>query len=131
MDFNRQRLCLVAPKTETYREVPIAPRLAELLAEADKTRSVVGGLRIEDGVSVSGLSGNNLDRRAGVYCKAAGVEKWPYFFQAMRTSCENDWKAAGIPEPTYTAWAGHSATVSRRHYVSPTEEEFARVTKVA
>ncbi len=49
----------------------------------------------------------------------------------MRSSCENDWKASGIAEPTYTAWLGHSATVSRQHYVAPTEAEFDRVTKVA
>ena len=57
--------------------------------------------------------------------------KWPKFFQAMRSSCENDWKTAGLAEPTYTAWLGHSATVSRQHYVAPTAAEFDRVTRVA
>jgi hypothetical protein len=62
---------------------------------------------------------------------AAGLAKWPDFFQAMRSSCENDWKADGIAEPTFTTWLGRSATVSRQHSVAPTDAEFERVTKVA
>ena len=83
------------------------------------------------GVSVSGLSGNNLDVRAARYCKWAGVEKWRCFFQSMRSSCENDWKTAGFAEATYCAWIGHDPKVSRKHYVAPTEAEYARVTAVA
>ena len=64
-------------------------------------------------------------KRAAAYCHAAGLAKWPDFFQAMRPSCENDWKVAGFAEPTYCTWVGHSAEVSRKHYVVPTETEFA------
>jgi len=42
----------------------------------------------------------------------------------MRVSRENDWKLAGFAEATYTKWLGHSETVSRQHYVSPTDAEF-------
>ena len=53
------------------------------------------------------------------------------FFQSMRSSCENDWKEQGFAEATYCAWIGHDPKVSRKHYVSPTEAEYAQVTKVA
>jgi integrase len=100
------------------------PRLERLLAEA--FNAAKSGAN-----SVSGLSGNNLHKRAQAYCKAAGVEKWPKFFQALRSSLENDWKADGIAEPTYTTWLGHTASVSREHYVAPTDADFARVTSAA
>ena len=86
---------------------------------------------VGDGVSVCGLSRNNLHKRAEAYCNAAGVIKWPKFFQAMRSSCENDWKVQGIAEATYTAWIGHTAIVSRQHYVAPTDAEFDLVARVA
>ena len=43
----------------------------------------------------------------------------------------DDWnpERAGIAEPTCCAWVGHSSMVSRKHYVSPTEAEFALVTE--
>ena len=56
---------------------------------------------------------------------------WPDFFQAMRSSCENQWKAAGVAEATYAAWLGHDPSVSRKHYVAPTEAEYDAVTRVA
>ncbi len=49
----------------------------------------------------------------------------------MRSSCENDWKEQGFAEATYCAWIGHDPKVSRKHYVAPTEAEYARVTEVA
>ncbi len=42
----------------------------------------------------------------------------------MRVSRENDRKLAGFVEATFTTWLGHSPTVSRQHYVSPTDAEF-------
>jgi len=56
-----------------------------------------------------------------------GAIPWADFFQAMRRSRENDWKQRGVAEPTYAKWLGHSETVSRKHYVSPTESEFDSV----
>jgi hypothetical protein len=110
--------------SQTYREVPILGRLERLLTTALAAA--------KDGAfSVSGLSGHNLYRRAKGYCKAAGVATWPNFFQSMRSSCENDWKVKGIAEDTYTKFLGHSKAVAREHYTSPTDAEFALVTKVA
>ena len=46
----------------------------------------------------------------------------------MRSSRENEWKEKRVAEATYAAWLGHSPTVSRKHYVAPTETEFAAIT---
>ena len=80
-------------------------------------------------VTVAGVTAHNLARATRQHLVRAGLKRWPKFFQAMRSSCENDWKQAGIAEPTYCAWVGHSAKVSREHYVSPTEAEYALVTR--
>ena len=71
---------------------------------------------------------NNLTRNAHKLCKAAKVKPWPKFFQAMRTTRENDLKLMGVAEVTYCKWQGHAPEVSRKHYVEPTDEEFAVVT---
>ncbi len=127
VDLAARRIRLVGnSKTVTrYREVPICPRLAELLAarldELDGEPA--------EGESVCGVSSHNLTRRAQAHIRAAGLTPWPKSFQALRSSAENDWKTAGIHEATYAAWAGHSATVSRKHYVSPMASEFDAVTR--
>ena len=77
--------------------------------------------------TVCGLSEHNLTRFAERFAKTAKLKPWPKIYQALRSSCENEWKVDGVAEPTYAAWLGHSPTVSRKHYVSPTEAEFAAV----
>ena len=122
VDWDRRRICLIGNhKTRrSYREVPICPRLYGILLEAFGSA--------EDGaLSVTGLSPNNLTRLAQGIVRAAGLTPWPKLYQAMRSSCENDWKEAGVAEPTYCTWLGHSPTVSRKHYVAPTESEFAAI----
>lgn len=126
VDWDRQRLCLVGnSKTKrVYREVPVCPRLDDILSKAFTAAP-------EGAMTITGLSPNNLTRNGQRIVRAAGLEPWPKLFQSLRSSCENAWKVAGIAEPTYTAWAGHSAPVSRRHYVSPTPDEFAAVSQPA
>ncbi len=120
VDWDRRRLCLVAAKTSGYREIPLCPRLHDVLMDAFE-HAPAGQ------VVVVRLSGNNLNRDAEKLIRLAGLVPWKRTFQAMRVSCENEWKLAGLSEPTYAAWIGHSPAVSRRHYVSPTEAEFAAV----
>ena len=121
VDWQRKRLRLVGnhkgQRGRKYREVPICPRLEQILTEWFQAGP-------EGAATVWGVTENNLHRRAETYCTVAGVAKWPEFFQAMRSSCENDWKTEGFAEPTYCAWTGHSPAVSRKHYVAPTDSEF-------
>jgi len=121
VDWNRRRIHLVAVKTRMFREVPINPRLYEILLDAfDKAEE--GAIRVTD------LSPNNLTRLGQRIIKAAGLSLWPKIFQAMRSSAENDLKRQGIAEATYAVWMGHSPKVSRESYTAPMEEEFLSIT---
>jgi integrase len=119
IDWERHRMSVPPTKTQR-RETPICPALYDHLlarfAECEPGQEFVSGER-----------GNNLPRSIGYAQKAAGVY-WPKTFQPLRASCENDWKMAGVAEPTYLSWVGHSTVVSRGHYVTPTEREFAAIT---
>jgi hypothetical protein len=126
IDWDRKRICLVGThkgkKSLRYREVPICPRLHQILLTAFDAAT--------DGQhTVTGLSPNNLTRNAERIARAAGLAVWKKFFIALRSSCEQDWKMAGVAEPTYCVWIGHGPEVSRNHYVSPTESEFAAVSR--
>ena len=95
----------------------MVPRLEAVLLDAfDKAEA--------GDTSITGLSPHNLTRKAQEFARAAGLDPWAKFYQSMRVSRENDWKRDGFAEATYAKWLGHSETVSRQHYVSPTDEEF-------
>ncbi len=118
VDWDTKRLHIVSTKNQRYRVLPIVAALESLLLENYG--------RAADGAgTITGLSPNNLTRTAQKIAKAAGLEPWPKLYQSMRVSRENDWKRDGFAEATYAKWLGHSAAVSRQHYVSPTTEEFA------
>jgi integrase len=125
VDLSARCLRLVSNKTHHYRVLPIVPRLAEILADAESDSI------IHDRPTVTGLGPHNIDRKKDSICQKAGLVPWPKFFKAMRTSRENDWKERGVAEATYAAWMGHSADVSRKHYVSPTATEFQAQTQLA
>jgi len=128
IDWKARRISLVAKKTRMHRVLPISPRLFEILDEAYVNAANGAG-------TVTGLSEHNLTRLGKEIVSTPraddanppNVTPWPKLYQALRASCENDWKTAGVAEPTYAAWLGHSPTVSRRHYVSPTDQEFAAI----
>jgi len=118
VDWETKRLHIVSTKNQRYRVVPMVGALEALLLEAHS--------KAGDGTgTITGLSPNNLTRMGQRVVKAAGLEPWPKLYQSMRVSRENDWKLDGFAEATYAKWLGHSAAVSRQHYVSPTAEEFA------
>ena len=118
IDWDTKRLHIVSTKNQRYRVVPMVPGLESMLLESF-------GQAADGAGSITGLSPHNLTRKAQEFTRAAGLEPWPKFYQSMRVSRENDWKLAGFAEATYAKWLGHSVTVSRQHYVSPTESEFA------
>ncbi|MHC4416122.1 MAG: hypothetical protein ACYS0G_12645 [Planctomycetota bacterium] len=68
-----------------YREVPICPRLYAILLETHDAAA-------DGAMTVVGLSGNNMIRLAQEHAQAAGLTPWPKFYQAMRSSCENERK---------------------------------------
>jgi site-specific recombinase XerC len=122
VDWERRRLHVMgnAKRSRTHRVVPICPRLYRILVRAFEAAPA-------GQATVCGLSGHNLTHHADEHIARAGLTRWPKIYQAMRSSCENDWKQAAVAEPTYCTWLGHSSQVSRKHYVSPTDAEFAAV----
>ena len=119
-------ICVVGnQKTRrSYREVPICMRLYSILHEAYQVAE-------DDADTITGLTPNNLTRLAQGIVRAAGVTPWPKMYQAMRSSCENEWKQRGVAEATYCAWLGHSPKVSREHYVAPTSDEYQAIIRAA
>ena len=79
--------------------------------------------------TATGLSPNNLTRVVQAIARRAGLTVWRKFYNSLRSSCEQDWKTAGVAEPTYCTWIGHGGDVSRKHYVSPTDTEFEAVSR--
>ena len=126
IDWDRRRICLVGThkgkKSRRYREVPMCPRLHEILLAAYDEAEV-------GQETVTGLTANNLARDGHAIARRAALDVWPKFYNSLRSSCEQDWKMAGVAEPTYCTWIGHGGDVSRKHYVSPTEAEFEAVSK--
>lgn len=75
------------------------------------------------------ISPNNLTRIGKKLVRDGGLAPWRALFQSLRTSCENDLKVRGHAEATYSAWLGHDPSVSRKHYVAPTDREYAAVSR--
>jgi integrase len=122
VDWQRRRLCLIAAKTGSYREIPMRPLLYRILMRTFEA-APEGTVRVLDAVSF-----NNLTKYAREAIGRAALAEWPKTFQALRSSCENDFKVRGVAESTYCRWLGHDPTVSRKHYVAPPEAEYARIT---
>ena len=85
----------------------------------------------DESAPISGVPENNVTRNAQIIVRNAELDPLPRLFQSLRSSCENDLKQQGIAEVTYARWLGHSPEVSRMHYTSPTDQEFAAVSNVA
>lgn len=128
IDWDKRRLRIVGNHKGRnplrFREAPIRPLLYRILLKAYHNA--------EPGAeSITQLGPHNLTRLAQSINKAAGLPTIESFYQSLRASCENDHKIRGHAEATYAKWMGHGPTVSRRHYTSPTDLEFAAATKVA
>jgi integrase len=109
VDWEARRLTVYAPKTGATRVVPIVPRLMELLKAAYAAR-----LKGEERMVT--LSSNNLHRTVLQAIAAAGLERWPDLFQALRRAAETDF-ASKFPPHAAAAWLGHGVAVSARHYL--------------
>ena len=137
VDWDRHRICVVgnckgSRRSLRYREVPVRPLLFRILRKAYESSPArfqhPQSCRSD---SICGVAPHNLTRLGKSIVAKAGLKPWPKLYQAMRSSCENDHKMRGVAEATYSAWLGHSPTVSRRHYTSPTDSEFAAAARVA
>jgi len=99
---------------QAYRAVPVSEALAELLLD----RSLESPCE-----HVSG----NISRRLHQIIKDAGVEDYAKPLHTLRKCCESDWVRI-VNWPTVCQWMGHSASVSQKHYLRPTDEDIRKIT---
>lgn len=127
-DFARKRMKVYATKTERYdsggfREVPISKTLArEVKARIEELPSG------EDYLFYDANKSFGYDAVFRRVVRRAGLEKWTKFFQNLRSSCENDWIAQGIPAHVVAEWLGHSVKTQEAYYLRVLPEYFDRVT---
>ncbi len=125
IDFEANKIHVQADKTKKQgkpeRQVPIHPRLAQLLSEAF-TLAADGEKRIIPIVDTE----TNLRTKIGRLCDAAGVKKWPKPLQNLRLSCETDWMDTdGVA--LACKWSGNTPEVAFKHYHLVRDEDFMRV----
>jgi integrase len=99
------------------REVPIVPRLAEILFTTSQEDDLGG--------KVCKLRVGNLFREFRALCGRAGLAPWSTWCHSLRKACETDW-ARDFPLHVVSAWLGHSPKVAISHYLRPTDADFDR-----
>lgn len=128
VDLRTNRLTVHSSKTERYGEehanriVPIVPvvhlEIERLLDATPKTEKFL--------ITENRRKGFDSGFRRILF--DAGLDRWPKLFQNMRSSCENDWIADGIPAHVVAAWLGHSVRTQEQYYLRVLPEYFDRVT---
>lgn len=127
VDLSERKLRVYATKTERYekggfRTVPIVPILAnELEAQLRVLPKNENYLIFEN-------RRKSFERGFQYILMQAGLTKWEKTFQNMRSSCENDWIAEGIPSHVVASWLGHSVKTQEAYYLRVLPEYFDRVT---
>ncbi len=109
VNFEQRMLTVFAEKTGGKRQVPIVPRLRQILLEAFERRSPRQTLACQ-------VSIHCLWRNFTVIRQRAGLPAWKDAFQVMRRNCETDW-AQQFPQYVVSEWIGHDITVSATHYL--------------
>lgn len=127
VDLENRKLKVYATKTERYekggfRTVPIVPILAN---------------ELENHLTIMPKNETFLiyENRRKAFHRGfqyiliqAGLNRWEKTFQNMRSSCENDWIAEGIPSHVVADWLGHSVKTQEAYYLRVLPEYFERVT---
>ncbi|HMN41880.1 MAG TPA: tyrosine-type recombinase/integrase [Phycisphaerales bacterium] len=126
VDFDRGQIRIRSSKTEAYegkdeRLLPMFPELRSLLLEAF-AQAEEGAERV---ITRHLHCGTNLRTRANAIIRRAGLIPWPKTFVNMRSSRATE-LAERFPQAVLTAWLGHSAEVSVRHYQQVLPEHHAR-----
>ncbi|HUT58584.1 MAG TPA: tyrosine-type recombinase/integrase, partial [Phycisphaerae bacterium] len=127
VDLVGRRLTIRNPQShrstkKRTRQVPIVPKLYDLLFEAANDESN-GEFVIARG---STPQPSHMHRGFGRLCRRAGVEPWARWCHTLRKNCETDW-AGQYPIHVVTEWLGNSPVVAMQHYVHATEADFDRL----
>jgi len=128
-------LHVTSPKTESqgkaWRDVPISPRLAEILREgkpADARPSdFVVDLPAYRKPRKGGWHGVNTRQQFNKILVKAGIGIIKNAFKVFRSSCVTDW-ARDHAVHVVAAWAGHTVGVAGKHYLTLTDSDWVKAT---
>ena len=111
VDWERRRLTVFAPKTDTNRIVPITADLFAILQAAFDAAP-------EGTVNIVQLSSHRSNLHCGLekIILRAGLIPWNDLFQTLRSCAETDF-ARKYPQHEVSRWIGHSIAVSEKHYL--------------
>ena len=115
VDHARMTLHVRSPKTERYeghaaRVVPIDARLYPVLSEAFD-HAEPGEKRLVS------MTWKPFERVLKLACQRAEVPSWPKLLKTLRSSCERELAARGVPQSQLSLLMGHSIIVSSKHYL--------------
>ncbi len=116
VDWERRRLRVYAPKTDSTRFVPLVPELYDILSEAFDQAP-------ERATNIITLSTNNLHRDFENIIAKAGLVSWDDLWQTLRRSAETMF-AMEHPQHAVSKWIGHSIAVSVNHYLQTPDSLF-------
>ena len=137
IDWDKQRIRVVAPKTEHHigkdqREIPIFHELSGPLKEAFEQRDkgaefVISRHRPAAVRSGTGdWQGANLRTQFERLINKAGEKPWPRLWQNLRSTRQTELTQQGHPLHVVTHWLGNSAIVAAKHYLQVTDADFDR-----
>ena len=121
VNWDRQTLTVVAPKTKNVRTVPLFSELQDAL-------NVLWEQAAEWEPKLfpkHQISGAGLTRKLEIACRAAGVALWSKPWQNMRATRESE-LLEEYPIQTVATWLGHSPKVALTHYAQVSKEHHAR-----
>jgi len=101
------------------REVPICPRLHDLLFEASMGQDHQGD-RI-----LSGIRQGNAWRGMTSICLKSGIEPWARLCHTLRKNCLTDW-AEVHPVHVCASFAGNSSQVALERYLQAKDDDFQK-----
>ncbi len=132
IDWNRQRITVISPKTEHYpnggqRVIPLFPELVGPLQEAfdmakDGAIYVISKHRSQAD-SKAGWRNSNLRTSFEKIIRRAGLRPWPKPFHGLRASSETD-LLERFPIQTVAKWLGHSPKIALAHYARTVDDHF-------
>ena len=124
-----------SPETESqgksWREVPISPRLAEILQEGMPADALPAGFVVDlpsyRKPRKGGWHGVNTRQQFNKILVRAGIGLIKNAFKVFRSLCVTDW-ARDHAVHVVAAWAGHTVAVAAKHYLTLIDHDWIKAT---
>jgi integrase len=125
VDWSTERLHVWSPKTKTKRVIPLFPEIAVELRDLHESLDADAGDAVFPRVSRDANLRTHLIR----ILERATVKPWPRLWHNMRASRQTE-LTASFPAHVVCEWIGNSEAVAKKHYLSPTPDDFQRALKL-